>query len=84
MSTLTDLVADEFVTDSDLDECLDMYARGFISKAELSDRLEFLLHLAENRAQRKLYGACEPDDPYAKAGAWDDSSGDEHEKGVPA
>lgn len=58
---LLDQVEEQFLTDGDLNEILSAYARGTISKGELSDRLEFLITIAKQRADALINGPREID-----------------------
>jgi hypothetical protein len=56
-----DQVEEQFLTDGDLNEILSAYARGTISKSEMSDRLEFTLAIAQQRADALVNGPREVD-----------------------
>lgn len=77
---LKDEIEDQFVFDSDVESALRNFAR-FRSrvpahrreafKAELADRLDFLLTKATERAEELILGPNEPDDPEARPGTWE-------------
>lgn len=71
-----------FQDDADTLDALDMFVRGFTSPKELAERLEFLKTVAMENAERRVRGACAPDDSLARPGTWDGSTeGDDAEEG---
>lgn len=65
---IVDQTEANFLEDSDTQETLSNFARGFISKNELADRLAYLLSIAKQRAERRILGPQECD-----TGVTDDS-----------
>lgn len=53
---LLDNIDEQFVCDDDVQMALSHYARKTITKAELADRLEFLLTQAERNAEKIVFG----------------------------
>lgn len=58
---LLDATSDEFLTDGDVLNHLDMFARGLLSATELTDRLACELQHAECRAQEIVFKKSEED-----------------------
>jgi hypothetical protein len=81
---IVDETARQFIEDGDTDTTLDLFARGFITAKDLSERLEFLLTQARERAERTILGAQRPDDAEARIGTWDDTDADEQRRNFQA